>query len=60
MLGHRVELKLINPSETIDGELRKQLAEGVYIYTGWAENAGLRFYPMHRIWEMRDLGEVPR
>ena len=52
MLGNNVEVQLCAPGQTIAGELRKQNAEGVWVYFGWAEQAALRFYPQHRIVEM--------
>jgi hypothetical protein len=60
MLGNRVEAKLCNPDETVSGELRRQSVEGVWIYHGWAEQAGVRFYPQHRVVEIKDNGYVPR
>ena len=60
MMGHRVRLDLHTPVETISGELRKQSLEGVWIYSGWADKACLKFFPHHRIIQMVDQGEVPR
>ena len=60
MLGNNVDVKLINPEETISGELRKQTGEGVWIYFGWAERAALHFYPQHRIIEIIDRGRTYR
>ena len=59
MLGHRVSVYFMD-GETVDGELRQQTAEGVWLYHGWAENAAVHFYPQHRIKEMVDLGPVYR
>jgi hypothetical protein len=60
MIGNRVEVYLINPPETIAGELRKQSIEGVWIYYGWAEQATTHFYPQYRIKEIVDRGYVHR
>ena len=60
MLGNNVELRLAAPFENINGELRKQTIEGVWIYFGWAEKAAVRFYPQHRIVEIIDKGRINR
>lgn len=60
MLGHRVRVYLNDPDISVDGELRRQTAEGVWLYYGWAEKAALHFYPQHRIQEIADLGEIHR
>ncbi len=60
MLGHRVRVYLNTPTQQVDGELRRQTVEGVWLYHGWAENAAVHFYPQHRIQEIADLGEVYR
>ena len=59
MLGHRVRVYFTDGT-TIDGELRKQSAEGVWLYHGWAEQAAVHFYPQHRLKEIADLGPVYR
>ena len=60
MLGDQVSLFLVQPDETINGELRQQTAEGVWVYFGWAEKAALHFYPQHRIREIVSHGRTPR
>ena len=60
MLGHHVRVYLSNPEKTVDGELRRQSVEGVWLFHGWAEQAAVHFYPQHRITEIADLGEVYR
>ncbi len=60
MLGNRVRLYLNSPEQSVDGELRKQSVEGVWLYHGWAEQAAVHFYPQHRIKEIADLGPVYR
>lgn len=60
MIGNRVYVVLREPDETIAGELRKQNGEGVWIYSGWAEKAAVRFYPTHRVVQMDDAGPVYR
>lgn len=60
MLGNNVELRLTAPEQTISGELRRQSGEGVWIYTGWAEQAAVHFYPQHRIVEIVDRGRTYR
>ena len=60
MLGNYVEVHLIGPVETINGELRKHDAEGVWVYFGWGEKAAVHFYPHHRIRDMIDRGRVTR
>ncbi len=59
MLGNFVRVYLSNPTQSVDGELRKQSTEGVWLYHGWAEQAALHFYPQHRILEIADLGRRP-
>lgn len=65
MLGHRVRIYFMD-GETVNGELRLQSAEGVWLYHGCAEQHGcaqqaaVHFYPSHRIKEIADLGEVYR
>ncbi|MDE2232539.1 MAG: hypothetical protein KGJ90_00205 [Patescibacteria group bacterium] len=46
--------------ETVDGELRQQSTEGVWLFHGLAEKAAVHFYPQHRIREIADLGPVYR
>jgi hypothetical protein len=60
MLGNRVTVFLTDPKEEINGELRKQNSDGVYIYWGWGEKARAHFYPTHRIVEIEDLGYIHR
>ncbi len=60
MIGHRVMVWLTDPRQEISGELRKQNTEGIWLYSGWAEAACVRFYPTHRIIEIRDNGPVYR
>jgi hypothetical protein len=48
-MSNRVYVKLCNPEQTIDGELRCHSIEGIWVYHGWAENTALYFYPSHRI-----------
>lgn len=60
MIGNRVQLLLHSPDQTVSGELRQQNAEGVWIYHGWAEQAKIRFYPIHRVIEIEDNGYVHR
>lgn len=60
MLGHRIALCLISPPETINGELRKQDASGVWVFCGYAENAKVVFFPIHRVERMEDNGYVHR
>jgi hypothetical protein len=60
MIGHNVSVRLTDPPAEIHGELRKQTAEGVWVYHGWAEQAALRFYPAHRIVEIEDRGRINR
>ena len=59
MLGHRVRVYFMDGG-TVDGELRRQSTEGVWLYHGWAENAAVHFYPQHRVKEIADLGPVYR
>ena len=60
MLGHNVRVTLQSPDEELKGELRQQDATGVWIYHGWAEQAKLRFYPMHRVVKISDNGYIYR
>lgn len=60
MIGHNVRVRLHTPEETVSGELRQQDATGVWIYHGRAEQAKLRFYPMHRVEQVEDNGYVHR
>lgn len=60
MLGNQVTVKLSQPEQEVYGELRRQTVEGVWIYGGWAEKAGVTFYPAHRVIEIRDRGRSPR
>ncbi len=62
MIGHLVHMKLNNPAEEAYGELRQQNSEGVWIYrsTGYSIDDTLKFYPMHRVVEMRDRGRPMR
>lgn len=60
MLGHNVRVYLQSPDEQVQGELRQQNAEGVWIYHGFMEQAKLRFYPAHRVSSMEDNGYVHR
>ena len=60
MIGHNVRVRLCLPEETVQGELRKETPEGVWIYHGFMEQAKLRFYPMHRIMQIEDNGYVSR
>lgn len=60
MLGHRVYVCLTSPDEIVSGELRKQDESGVWIYHGFAEQARVHFYPMHRVTSMEDHGYVSR
>lgn len=59
MLGHRVRAYFMD-GETVDGELRQQSTEGVWLFHGLAEKAAVHFYPQHRIREIADLGPVYR
>jgi hypothetical protein len=56
MLGNDVTVKLRDPDEIKNGELRRQTIEGVWIYGAWAEQAAVSFYPQHRIVEIVDNG----
>lgn len=56
MIGNRVTVYLIEPDEVVRGELRKQNAEGVWVYSGWVEQVAVRFYPMRRVLEVKDEG----
>lgn len=58
MLGHRVDLYLQDPEESIHGELRKQDISGVWIYNYTI--GAVIFFPMLRVREMVDKGEAPR
>lgn len=60
MLGNNVDIKLRDPDATVSGELRRQTAEGVWLYYGWAEQAAVHFFPQHRIIEMIDRGRTYR
>lgn len=60
MIGNRVTVRLQHPDETISGELRRQNSEGVWIYHGFAEQAKVYFYPMHRIVQVEDDGPLYR
>jgi hypothetical protein len=60
MLGHTVTVYLLSPDTHVRGELRKQTAEGVWLYHGMAEKAALHFYPQHRISEIEDNGPIYR
>ncbi len=60
MIGHNVRLRLHSPDEILQGELQEQNASGVWIYHGYAEQAKLRFYPMHRVLQIEDNGYVGR
>ena len=60
MLGHNVRVRLSSPDEEVKGELRQQDATGIWVYHGWAEQAKLRFYPMHRVVQISDNGYVYR
>lgn len=60
MLGHNVDVILSNPDQTVSGELRRQTAEGVWLYYGWAEKAAVHFFPQHRIVEIVDRGRTYR
>jgi len=60
MLGNNVTVKLTAPDQEVSGELRKQTAEGIWIYGGWAEKAAVTFYPAHRVLEIRDAGRTYR
>jgi hypothetical protein len=59
LLGHTVEVRLRDPEAVISGELRQHDGDGAYLYFGWAETAGLHFYPKHRIVEIIDQGRNP-
>ncbi len=56
MLGHNVRAFLCDPEEIVDGELRQQSVEGVWLYYGWAELAAVHFFPQRRIREIVDRG----
>ncbi len=60
MIGNRVRVRFIDSDDPIDGELRKQSPEGVWLYYGWAENAALHFFPQNRIKEIEDRGPIYR
>ena len=60
MVGNRVRVLMHSPDEVVNGELRRQNAEGVWVYHGWAEKAAVHFYPIHRILEIEDCGYVHR
>lgn len=60
MLGNNVQVRLRDPEELVSGELRRQTAEGVWLYFGWAEKATLHFYPQHRVLEIIDRGRTYR
>lgn len=60
MIGNNVDVLLREPEQRISGELRKQNIEGVWIYGGWAEQAALKFYPIHRVVEIKDAGRIYR
>ena len=53
-------MRLSAPDETVQGELRQQNVEGVWIYHGFQEQAKLRFYPQHRIVQIEDNGYAYR
>jgi hypothetical protein len=59
MLGNNVQV-ILTMGEIVNGELRKQTVEGVWIYFGWAEQAAVHFYPQHRIMEIIDRGRINR
>lgn len=59
MLGNRVHVCFTDGS-VIDGELRRQSIEGIWLYYGWAEKAAVHFYPQQRIKEITDLGPIYR
>lgn len=60
MLGHNVRVRLTSPDEEVKGELRQQDATGVWVYHGWADQAKLHFYPMHRVVQISDNGHIYR
>lgn len=61
MLGNNVRVYFIDEQGGyVDGELRKQSVEGVWIWTGFSEQAAVHFYPQHRIKEIEDRGRVYR
>lgn len=60
LLGHDVDVILREPDQTISGELRRQTAEGVWVYYGWAAKAAVHFFPVHRIVELIDRGPIYR
>lgn len=60
MIGNRVTVYLTDPPLKISGELRKQNAEGVWVYGGPYDSAAVTFYPMRRVLEVRDDGSVYR
>jgi len=61
MLGHRVEIQLANPIETVHGMLQKQTPEGVTVYVApTVASARNVFYPFHRILSIADKGDVYR
>lgn len=60
LLGHRVRVYLRDPDKSVDGDLRRQTVEGVWLYHRFQEQAAVHFYPQHRITEIADLGESPR
>lgn len=58
MVGNRVVVYFIE-GLSISGELRKMDEKGIVLYVGFAEQANLVFYPMHRISWIRDEGPAP-
>lgn len=60
MLGNRVEVELHTPNAFVHGELRNQTDQGVWIFSGYGDQAALRFYPMYRIILITDQGPVTR
>lgn len=62
MIGRRVKLTLKDPMEWPKGELRAKDEHGVTVYvdTGMMDTSRLVFYPMHRLVQMEDDGEVYR
>lgn len=54
--GNRVELELRNPPETIAGEFREQVDDGVYVYVGFERQRELRFYSVERVVGIHNLG----
>lgn len=58
MLGHQVAVKLCAPPEEVRGTLNQQSVVGVWIVTSGStlDGGAQKFYPMHRVVEIRDEG----